>query len=532
MTLKKIILASSSPRRKELLRQLGLEFDVEPSYHNEEIAQELEPLELAKALSYEKARVVSDKHSNALVIAADTFVVLDNEIIGKPHTLTDAKDILTALNGRSHSVITGFTIMDRGRGKILSQSVETKVYIKKLKSQEIDDYVSTREPLGKAGAYAIQDKGAAIVEKIDGDYYNVIGLPLNAVIAGLKEFGIIPVDVATFTHDKKKKFETETSIIEKDLSLRVSIGSAALLGLKNIKVEVMPTTVYTMLGEFCTGRCKYCTQACDNGVDKKYLSRVTWPKFSLNTSLERITTTDEAGRICIQTLKYSKLPSDLIGMVTAIKKVSALPLSVCINPLPKELLVQLKNVGVERVGIGLDCASHGVFKKIKPGFSWDCYTQFIEDVVDVFGFGTVHLIVGLGETDKEMVKQIQRLTDMNCSVGLFAFTPIKGTNLSLKPPEIGRYRALQLVHYLIVHDLAVDKNMIFKNSRIQSIDIPASILENALKSSRMFQTSGCPDCNRPMYNESPRGVKYNYSTILTSEEIRKANKELNNYLQV
>jgi septum formation protein len=199
MNMKNIILASSSPMRIELLRQLGLKFDVEPSYHNEEVNPILVPLELAKDLSYKKAKIVSDKHINAIVIAADTFIVLDNKIIGKPHNLAEAKDMLRVLCGRSHSVITGFTILDREKDKILSQSIETKVYIKQLNSQEIDDYVSTQEPLGKAGAYSIQDKGSAIVEKIEGDYFNVMGLPLNALMAGLVEFEIFPAGVTTFS---------------------------------------------------------------------------------------------------------------------------------------------------------------------------------------------------------------------------------------------------------------------------------------------------------------------------------------------
>jgi lipoyl synthase len=325
---------------------------------------------------------------------------------------------------------------------------------------------------------------------------------------------------------------TENTILEKDLSLRISIGSAALLGLKTVKAEVLPTTVYTLLGEICTGRCRFCAQACDNRVDKRFLSRVTWPEFSLSSFIDRIRTFDKARRICIQTLKYPELPADLICFVNAIKDVSDTPISVCINPLSKGLLLQLRKLGVDRVGIGLDCASRRVFKKIKPGFNWDSYTQFINDVVDIFGIGTVHLIVGLGESDEEMVQQLQRLTDMNCSIGLFAFTPIKGTGLSLQAPEIGRYRAVQLARHLIVHNSARENNMTFEKGKIQSINVSTSIVENALNSSQTFQTSGCPNCNRPMYNERPRGVIYNYASPLSLDEIKKANIELNNYLHV
>ncbi len=188
--MKKIILASASPRRKELLEKIGLEFEVEPSNYEENLSSELGPHGLAKSLSLEKAKLVAEKYRNALVIAADTFIVLEGKILGKPQTETEARKMLETISGRQHSVITGFTIMDTDTNKALSKSVETKVYIRKLTSNEIDAYVESKEPLDKAGAYAIQGLGSVIVEKIEGDYFNVIGLPLSALTESLKEFGV------------------------------------------------------------------------------------------------------------------------------------------------------------------------------------------------------------------------------------------------------------------------------------------------------------------------------------------------------
>ncbi len=128
--------------------------------------------------------------TNAIVIAADTFGVFDGRILGKPHTEEEARRMLEALNGKSHSVITGFSVIDTGTNKVLSKSVETRVYIRKLTPAEIDAYVRSKEPLDKAGAYAIQGLGAVIVERIEGDYYNVVGLPLSALAEALKVFGI------------------------------------------------------------------------------------------------------------------------------------------------------------------------------------------------------------------------------------------------------------------------------------------------------------------------------------------------------
>ena len=164
--------------------------EVEPSRCQEDTTSASDPHELARKLSLEKARAVARRHSHAIVIAADTFVVFDGRILGKPNTESQARAMLEALNGRTHCVITGFSIIDTDDNKTLSDSVETKVYLKRLSAAEIDAYVRSQEPLDKAGAYAIQGLGAVIVERIEGDYFNVIGLPLSALAEALKDFGI------------------------------------------------------------------------------------------------------------------------------------------------------------------------------------------------------------------------------------------------------------------------------------------------------------------------------------------------------
>jgi len=188
--MKKIILASASPRRKELLEKIGLIFEVEPSNFEEDISLCLEPHYFAQKISLEKARAVASNHKNSIVIAADTFIVFGGQILGKPNTEKDAREILKAISGKSHLVITGFSIIDTSEDKTVSKSVETEVCIRELTPLEIDAYVKSGEPLDKAGAYAIQGLGAVFIERIDGDYYNVVGLPLSALTVALKEFGI------------------------------------------------------------------------------------------------------------------------------------------------------------------------------------------------------------------------------------------------------------------------------------------------------------------------------------------------------
>lgn len=191
--MKTIILASTSPRRKKLLRQVGLEFKVEASDFKENIKLKLEPRKLARLLSKGKAETVAKRHKNAIIVAADTIVVLQGKILGKPQTKREAIKMLKKLSSKAHLVITGFTIIDTQNNKSLSKTVVTKVFVKKLTNKEINTYVALKEPLDKAGAYAIQGKGAFLIKKIEGDFNNVVGLPIFTLVEALKKFGVNPL---------------------------------------------------------------------------------------------------------------------------------------------------------------------------------------------------------------------------------------------------------------------------------------------------------------------------------------------------
>jgi septum formation protein len=187
---KPIILASASPRRRELLALVGLEFIVDAGEYEEDMNTDLSPPELAKFLSRKKAEDVAGRHKNAVIIAADTFIVFQGALMGKPRDEGEARAMLKKLSGKTHSVITGYTIIDTESMKKLSRVIETRVSFKRLTMQEIDAYVRSKEPLDKAGAYAIQGLGSVIVRKIEGDYFNVIGLPLSSLADSLKRFGV------------------------------------------------------------------------------------------------------------------------------------------------------------------------------------------------------------------------------------------------------------------------------------------------------------------------------------------------------
>ena len=187
----KIILASQSPRRRELLGQVGLTFEIVSPEVDEARHGGLPPRELVETLSREKALDAARRApAGSLVLGAGTVVVLDGRALGKPDGPEGARAMLTALSGRTHEVWTGFTLCRDG--EVHTEAVVTEVTFRALAPEEIDHYVATGEPLDKAGAYGIQGRGALLVERICGDYSNVVGLPLCAVGQALRRFGVDP----------------------------------------------------------------------------------------------------------------------------------------------------------------------------------------------------------------------------------------------------------------------------------------------------------------------------------------------------
>ncbi len=186
---KKIILASQSPRRQALLRQLGLAFDVVPSDVDEENHSGSSPEDLVRSLSLQKAAHVAARFSDALVIGADTVVVLDGKILGKPKTPDEAVAMLSALSARAHLVYTGFTIVDRPSDRSITEVETTRVRFRRLGREEILAYVRSGSPMDKAGGYGIQDDyGAVFVDRIEGCFYNVVGFPLARFYCAMQAF--------------------------------------------------------------------------------------------------------------------------------------------------------------------------------------------------------------------------------------------------------------------------------------------------------------------------------------------------------
>jgi septum formation protein len=174
-----LILASASPRRADLLRQLGLQFQVIPSHVPELLGGALSPGEIAQINAYRKARAISKKHPDAVTVGVDTVVAMDNQVFGKPAAMTEAEQMLLTLQGRRHQVVTGVCLIHlRGhRQKVFFE--QTDVTFRRLTLQQIRHYLSQTTPLDKAGGYGIQDHGDVLVEAISGSFTNVIGLPLE-----------------------------------------------------------------------------------------------------------------------------------------------------------------------------------------------------------------------------------------------------------------------------------------------------------------------------------------------------------------
>ena len=190
--MKKIILASASPRRKDILNEVGIKPLVITSMVDESVIEGLSPEKAVMELALLKGAAVAKMvEEDAVVIGADTVVVLDGEILGKPESMDEATQMLKKLSGKWHSVLTGYCVIDAKSGEACAKYEETKVKFRELDNGEINRYVNSHEPMDKAGSYGIQGKGRLFVEKIDGDYFNVVGLPVCALGKMLKsEFGI------------------------------------------------------------------------------------------------------------------------------------------------------------------------------------------------------------------------------------------------------------------------------------------------------------------------------------------------------
>jgi len=307
--------------------------------------------------------------------------------------------------------------------------------------------------------------------------------------------------------------------------LNVSLGTAVVMGLVQARMDALPTTAYLMLGGRCRMNCAFCAQARESHAKAHNLSRITWPPFDEDEVIARLAQAVAKGlfrRACFQVTVTDGYFQRTLELVKKVRAHCDVPVDAAILPKDISEVESLLQAGAEHVGFGFDAACERVFRKVKGGY-WKRTMSLIEEAARRFpGRVAVHLIVGLGETEKEMVEAIQKMHDLGVTVGLFAFTPVPGTAMEkLPPPALSAYRRIQAARYLIVENLARAGDFSFSQDGAIAALAPSNWAE-LLASGEAFETSGCPDCNRPYYNEGPAGPLYNFPRPLTEEEAKQA----------
>lgn len=345
--------------------------------------------------------------------------------------------------------------------------------------------------------------------------------------------------------------------------LMPSAGTAEVLGLNKMKQKDPPTCAYIMVGKKCRGSCLFCAQRSEPGnVDENlksdFLSRITWKAEDDGKVLDSIVEKFDEGsmkRVCFQAVRGEGVFDRTLASLKYLKKSCDIPVCVSINGISREQLRQLYEAGAERIAFSFDAATPALFEKIK-GTSWQDEWKLYEETNRLFpGRTVIHLIAGLGETEEEMSQAIALFYLTGAEVSLFAFTPVPGTPLAKKKqPPLNSYRKLQAALYLIRKKgvppvkepetaeltdneyLKFQKEtdcvfhrlkdyLIFNNGKITFHPDKMDFLMNYIPS-EAFQTYGCPDCNRPMYNERPGRVPFNYPRVLSKEELRNAVESL------
>lgn len=303
--------------------------------------------------------------------------------------------------------------------------------------------------------------------------------------------------------------------------IRVAAGTASVLGLNRIKMKFPPATAHLMTPGRCEFDCKFCTQAKSSIANPKLLSRISWPKYPEKNVFSALKERQhEFKRVCLQVV-HSLGQKNYLDYVKVISANCYLPLSVDLKVRNIEEVRKAFDAGADVVGLPIDCANFRIYASMKEG-SFHSQLDLIKQAASEFKEKiSTHLIVGLGESEKDAIGLIKEMHDLEVNLGLFAFTPIKGTSLeNEKPPSLNRYRRIQLARYLVYNDINVDfKYDDFGN--MTSLGMEQEDIKNIVEPSA-FQTSGCPGCNRPFYNESPKKALYNYPYLPSSSQFNNA----------
>ncbi|HIU64934.1 MAG TPA: radical SAM protein [Candidatus Avacidaminococcus intestinavium] len=304
---------------------------------------------------------------------------------------------------------------------------------------------------------------------------------------------------------------------------KLSIGSAGAIGRRKLKIDALPTTAYVMIGEGCVRNCAFCSQARESTTQSKFLSRVAWDAIPEEEAAAQLGAAFQAGkikRVCLQVVNRPDSFQAILRALEELRKYGPLPIVVSGYITSVAEAKELFARGAERIGLALDVAEPELFSKIKGG-SWQARWELLCACAEAFpGKMTTHLIVGLGEKEVTMWKLIAECYKRKITVGLFAFTPLKGTKMAMvPPPDRGSYRRLQIALELLKQGVSIEQ-VVCDKQRIIAFNV--CNLRQRLADGKAFLTSGCLDCNRPYYNEKPRDVLYNYHRPLSPEEVQQA----------
>lgn len=284
--------------------------------------------------------------------------------------------------------------------------------------------------------------------------------------------------------------------------IRVSIGTLARAGLLNIKLLAEPTTAYLLQysESGCIANCLFCSQSSRSRSSRDTLARVVWPVQRLENVVDRLST---FVRVCVQSVLKRGFVDELAQVISLLRERFRGPISVAVTPLSDRELAKLIDAGIESVGIGLDAASPRVFEAVEKPFTWGTYIDFVKRCVDHLGDRVwVHLVVGLGESVDEAIEAMKLIRSLGAHTALFNYVHVPGTP-RLPGVDLYTYRLLQVAR-LLIEEGYDPKQFIEASPRPRFRRRPPIDPINALL------TSGCPGCNRPFYNESPRGPIYNY----------------------
>ncbi|MDI6860954.1 MAG: radical SAM protein [Caldisericia bacterium] len=301
-------------------------------------------------------------------------------------------------------------------------------------------------------------------------------------------------------------------------TIRVSIASASILGFKNLKYDFEIKTIYLLVKGKCLRDCKYCTQAKSSKANEKFLSRVIWPEYDLNEVINRILEKKEfIERICLQTVNNRYTKDVIFEILKNLGK--EIKISISINTNSLSFLKEIFNLNADRVGFPIDVANEKLYKKLRGG-DFNKKLKFILKAGHYFENKiSTHIIVGLGESDKDILSLYKTFIDNKITVAIFSFTPVEGTSLENRPPpSLVRYRKIQIATKLIENGY---DNSCFEFDEDGNIKRLPDISFELFKKLNPFTTRGCPYCTRPFYNERPKGDLYNYPFQLSEEDFEK-----------